>query len=1053
MRGLLVLLLVSASLAEAAPVPATAYQDLRWRMIGPFRGGRTRAAAGVTTRPNVFYMAQVDGGVWKTEDAGRTWRPIFDAQPTQSIGSIAVAPSDPDVIYVGSGEGLHRPDLSIGDGVYKSIDAGATWTHTGLADAQQIPRIVVDPRHPERVFAAVLGHPYGPSEQRGVFRSLDGGHSWQKVLYRDANTGASDIEIDPRNPDIVYAALWESRLGPTEDDNDFEGTGGGLFKSIDGGTTWKQLGKGLPANAAQFDLAIAPSQPSRLYVTVATTAKGHYASGEGNGLYRSDDAGASWTKITTAERPAMKIGGGDLMVPVVDPKDPDVVYVASIVAMVSRDGGKTWTWLRGAPGGDDYQNLWINPTDPRSFILVSDQGASVTVDGGATWSSWYNQPTAQLYRVGVSSDVPYRVCSGQQESGSVCIASRGADGAIGQREWRPVAAIEYGAVVPDPRDRDVVYGAGRNSVSRYRWSTGQVQDVSPIPVRGTYRTDRTQPLVFSPVQPSVLYYAANVVFETADGGQTWKTISPDLAHPDPGVPASVGTGWPQLAEPHDRPRGVIYALAPSHKTIATLWAGTDDGKLWVTRDRGAHWADITPPGVAPWSKVTQLEASHFDDATAYASISRLRVDDLHPYIYRTHDGGTSWTLIATGLPDDPVDAVREDPVRKGLLYASTERGVYVSFDDGARWQPLQQNLPRTSVRDLVVHGDDLIVATHGRGFWIMDDIALLRQLGDLARDALFKPAVAYRFPRSASSDTPSPPDEPTAENPPTGAIIDYYLARQASGPVTLEILDAKGVLVRRYASTDPPELTQAELAAQLIPAMWVRPHHPLATTAGMHRHVWDLRGERPLANAYEYPISAVPHDTPRTPEGPRALPSTYTARLVANGQTLTATFEVRLDPRVVLARGAVLQQHELEQRLATLLGRSSEDLLQARSVQEQLAKVAPRVPTEPAVTAVTSILDGAKDAPRGAARPATLRAVNATLAALYDQIQVDAAPTAAQLAEAAKVEKELAVLDRRWKQIVDGDLATLAAALRAAGLPAIRPELRPLLRPTHGDEE
>ncbi len=504
MRALCVPLVLAAvaSTADAAPVPASAYQELRWRDVGPFRGGRTRAVAGIAAQPNVYFMAPVDGGIWKTDDAGRTWRPIFDDQPTQSIGSLAVAPSDPNVIYAGSGEGLHRPDLSVGDGVYRSDDGGKTWRHLGLDDAQQIPQLAVDPKDPNRVFAAVLGHPYGPSEQRGVFRSLDGGKTWRNVLFTDANTGASDIAIDPLHPDVVYAAMWEERLGPSEDDNDYAGTHGGLYKSTDGGTTWTKLVRGLPADAVQLAIAVAPSQPSRVYVAVATTDRGEYASAKGNGLYRSDDAGATWAQITMDERPAMKIGGGDLMVPVVDPKHPDVVYVASIVAMRSRDGGKTWTWLRGAPGGDDYQNLWINPTDPSSFLLVSDQGATVTVNGGATWSSWYNQPTAQLYHVGVTADAIYKVCSGQQESGSVCIASRGNDGAIGYRDWHPVAASEYGYVTPDPRDPDIIYGAGRNHVSRYHVATGAVEDVTPIPVQRGHRVDlaRSQ-LIFSPLRP------------------------------------------------------------------------------------------------------------------------------------------------------------------------------------------------------------------------------------------------------------------------------------------------------------------------------------------------------------------------------------------------------------------------------------------------------------------------------------------------------------------------------------------------------------------------
>jgi photosystem II stability/assembly factor-like uncharacterized protein len=1051
LRLLLVFSLLSATGVAAAPasIPERSYQELHWRMIGPFRGGRTRAVAGVASQPAVFYMAQVNGGVWKTDDAGRTWRPIFDDQPTQSIGAIAVAPSNPNVIYVGSGEGLHRPDLSVGNGIYKSIDAGKTWKHVGLPDAQQIPQIVVDPRNPDRVFAAVLGHPYGPSEQRGVFRSLDGGKSWQRVLYKNPNVGASDVELDPRNPDIVYAGLWEERLGPWEDHNEYAGTGGGLFKSIDGGKSWRQLAGGLPTTGVQFDVAVSPSRPSRLYVTLATTEEGQYGTGKGNGFYRSDDAGATWTSVTTDERPMMKIGGGDLMVPVVDPKNPDIVYVASIVAMKSVDGGKTWTWLRGAPGGDDYQNLWINPQDPDTLLLVSDQGAVVTLNGGKTWSSWYNQPTAQLYHVGVTADVPYRVCSGQQESGSVCISSRGDDGAITSRDWRPVGVSEYGYAAPDPRNPDIVYGAGRNRVSRYQWSTGQVQDVTPIPVREGYRVERTQPIVFSPVQPGTLYYAANVVFQSTDAGQRWQPISPDLSHPKPGVPASVGVTAAADKEAGDR-RGAIYALAPSYRTASTIWAGTDDGKLWVTRDGGKRWADITPPGVTPWSKVTQLDASRFDDLTVYASVSRFRVDDLTPYIYRTHDGGKTWTLITTGLPPGPVDAVRADPIRKGLLYASTENAVWVSFDDGATWQSLQLNLPRTAARDLVVHGNDLIVATHGRGFWILDDVSPLRQLAAGQPDTLFRPAVAYRLPRSSYTDTPVPPDEPHAANPPAGAVIDYHLAQ--AGAVTLEVLDARGTLVRRYASSDGPELTPAELAGQLIPAYWVRPHRALPTTPGMHRWVWDLRGERPLAESYGYPINAVPSDTPRRPEGARVLPGRYTVRLTANGKVLSAPLEVRLDPRVKLPAAAIAQQHQLEARLADLVGKSAELLLQARSVTEQLAKLPKQPLADPLAVAVAAILTGPKQPAKPGAAP-TITAIVGKLGSLYSVSEVDAAPTAVQLGETAKAERELAALGKRWDAVKSGELARLNAALAVAHLPAIRPELRPLLHQGSGDEE
>jgi photosystem II stability/assembly factor-like uncharacterized protein len=1043
MRTLLIAALVVAFSADGfgAPIPTSTYQDLHWRMVGPYRGGRTRAAAGVASQPNVFYIAQVNGGVWKTDDYGRTWSPIFDSQPTQSIGAIAVAPSNPNVIYVGSGEGLHRPDQSIGNGMYKSTDAGRTWTHIGLRDAQSIPQIAVDPKNPNRVFAAVLGHPFGPNAERGLYRSLDGGKTWQKVLYRDADTGASDVEIDPQNPNVVYAALWQGRLGPWEDGNDYSGTNGGLFKSTDGGTTWKQLKAGLPPEAVQYDIAIAPSQPSRLYLAL-TTEPGDYASGKGQGLYRSDDAGATWTSVTTDERPLLRIGGGDLMVPVVDPKNPNVLYVASIVAMKSVDGGKTWTWLRGAPGGDDYQNLWVNPNDPNVFVLVSDQGANVTVNGGRTWSSWYNQPTAQLYHVGITADVPYQVCSGQQESGSVCIASRGNDGTIGHRDWHPVAASEYGYVTPDPRNPDIVFGAGRNEVSRFTRSTGRVQDVTPIPLRGKHRVERTQPLIFSPIQPNLLYYASEVLWSTTNGGDTWQQISGDLAHPKPGVPASVGAMAAKDPNAGDH-RGAIYAVAPSHKTTQTIWVGTDDGKVWITRNGGAKWNEITPTGLEPWSKVTQLDASHFDDTTVYASVSRFRVDDLTPLIFKTHDGGKTWTKIVTGLPASPVNAVREDPVRKGMLYATTETGVWISFDDGDSWQTLQMNLPATSIRDIVVHGDDLVVATHGRGFWILDGMTALRQVAANMPDTLFKPAVAFRMPRSLYPDTPVPPDEPYADNPPTGAIIDYYLAQP--GPVTLEILGEGGKPVRKFTSSDPPELTDAELAKQLVPAYWVQPRRTLAATAGMHRWVWDLRGDRPLAASYGYPISAAPHATPRTPEGPRVAPGTYTVRLVANGKTVTQSLDVRLDPRLKLTRAQATQLAQVERKVADLVTQAAQIALEARSAGEQLEAIkAPQLKAQAAQTLakLTLVANGPKDPPLTGEPPLTLRRTMSAASQLYRSIGVDAVPTAAQLAEIGRLERDVAAAVKAWTT-AKADLVQLNAALKAANLPEVKPELRP----------
>jgi len=1029
------------------------YQELRWRMIGPFRGGRTRAACGVAKQPNLFYIGQVDGGVWKSDDYGRSWMPVFDAELTQSIGAIAVAPSDPNIIYVSSGEGLHRPDLSVGDGIYRSDDAAKTWKHLGLIDGEQIPALAVNPHNPQIVFAAVLGHPYGPNPERGIFRSIDGGQSWQKVLYKDENTGGSDIEIDPSNPETLYASLWQETLGPWEDDNGYSGTGGGLFKSTDGGDTWRQLKQGLPQNLVQINVAIAASQPRRLYATLSTTEPGDYASGKGLGVYRSDDAGDSWYQVTTDPRPAMKIGGGDLPVPKVDPKNADVVYSASIVTMRSTDGGKTWTGIRGAPGGDDYQNLWINPDNPNIILLVSDQGAIVSVNGGQTWSSWYNQPTAQLYHVSVINTFPYRVCGAQQESGSVCISSRGNDGEITFRDWHPVGAIEYGYIAPDPFDPDVVYGAGRNEISRFHWATGQVQNVTPIPVRDhKYRTDRTEPILFSPVDPHVLYYATNVLFKTVDRGQSWQIISPDLTREHPSIPASLGTLATESKAKEQR--GAIYALAPSFKSIDTLWVGTDEGSIWVTRNGGKKWDNITPNAVTPWSKVTQMTASHFDDASAYASVSRFRIDDLRPYIYRTHDSGRTWQLITTGLPNNaPVDTVREDPVRRGLLFAGTENSVWISFDDGDHWQSLQLNLPHTSMRDLWIHNDDLIVATHGRSFWILDDITPLRQVTPViaASEAyLFRPALAYRVRRDTNTDTPLPPDEPAGNNPPDGAIIDYFLARPASGPISLGILDAKGQLVRQYSSTDQPELTLEQIKKQLIPLDWLREPHSLPASAGMHRWVWDLHCETPESTEHEYPISAVPHDTPRTPLGPLALPGQYTARLTVNGRSYTASFAVKIDPRVKASPADLEEQFRLQTRLSSDMTGSSMAVRQARSVHEQLQKLSEQ--TSGALNAsikelekrVSAILDGSENPPDGSSAKPSLNSVNGNINALYKSLDGgDAKPTRAQAGSSVEAEHDLALVMEQWEELRTTDLPTINRQLRDANLPEIHPEQKP----------
>jgi photosystem II stability/assembly factor-like uncharacterized protein len=891
-------LVLAASLASAESYDAKLFGEMRWREIGPYRGGRTRACSGVPSQPNVFYIGAVNGGVWKTNDYGRTWTPIFDDQPTGSIGAIAVAPSDPNIIYVGSGEGLQRPDLSVGDGIYKSTDAGKTWTHLGLRDGQQIPQITIDPRDPNRLFVAVLGHPYGPNEERGIFRSLDGGQTFEKVLYKDENTGGNAVELDPAQPDTVYAALWEARQGPWEN-GAWSGTAGGIFKSSDGGKNWRPLTKGLPQEGVvQANLAIAPSNPSRLFAAIATPRS--------TAIYRSDDAGENWLQATTDSRPAARIGGGDNPMLAVDPKNPDIVYSASVVTWKSTDAGKTWTGIRGAPGGDDYQKIWINPDNPNTILIVSDQGAIVTVNGGETWSSWYNQPTAQMYHAAADNAFPYRVCGGQQESGSACVASRGNDGEITFREWHPVGLEEYGYAAPDPLDADLVYGG---KLTRFNRRTGQVENIAPKAIRpADFRVLRTAPVLFSPIDPHVLYFAANTLWKTRDGGRTWQQISPDLSRKTWDVPANVGK-YRDTPTAKPSQRGVIYALAPSPLEINRIWAGTDDGLIHMTVDGGAHWKDVTPPALTPFAKVSILDAGHFDAQTAYAAVNTLRLDDMRPHILRTRDGGKTWTEIVNGIPGGaPVNVVREDPKRKGLLFAGTEREVYVSFDDGDHWQSLRLNMPATSMRDLIVKDDDLVVATHSRGFWILDDITPLRELTAQVADAgafLFRPQTAIRVRWDMNTDTPLPPDEPAGQNPPDGAIVDYTLGSSAAGTVTLEISDGAGHLVRRYSSDDPVEPIDPTLA---IPAYWVRPPHPLSNAPGMHRFLWDMHYQPVREGRPNYGMQAVVHDTAPANEAPWVLPGRYTVKLTANGQSYEQPLIVKMDPRVKTSAADLTQQ-------------------------------------------------------------------------------------------------------------------------------------------------
>jgi photosystem II stability/assembly factor-like uncharacterized protein len=1045
-RPLLLLSAAAASIALAASYDPKLFFEMRWRSIGPLRGGRTKSAAGIAEQPNVFYIGVCNGGVWKSNDYGRTWNPIFDDQPTGSIGAIAVAPSDPNIIYVGSGEGLQRPDLSTGDGIYKSTDAGKTWTHLGLRDGQQIPQIAVDSRNPDKLFVAVLGHPYGPNAERGLYRSTDGGQSFQKVLGKDENTGASEVQIDPSNPDIVYAALWEARQGPWEN-SAWSGPGGGMFKSTDGGATWRPLTQGIPSGADGFiqaNIAIARSNPKRLYASVATT--------NGIGIYRSDDAGEHWERATTDARPAGRIGGGDLSVPVVDPKNPDIVYVTSTVTWKSVDAGKTWTGLRGAPGGDDYQRMWINPNHPGIMLLVNDQGAIVSVNGGQTWSSWYNQPTAQMYHANADNGFPYRVCSGQQESGSACVSSRGDDGQITFREWHPVGVEEYGYAVPDPLDPNIIYGG---KVTRFDRRTGQVANVAPKPIRGPdYRTLRTAPVVFSQADPHLMFFASNTLWKTSSGGNSWQEISKDLTRKTWEIPASVGKYSDQPAAKPTQ-RGVIYTIAPSPLDVNRIWVGTDDGLIHTTADGGATWKDVTPPQVGPWMKVSIIDAGHSDALTAYAAINTLRIDDMRPHIFRTHDGGKTWTEIVKGIPDGaPVDAVREDPKKKGLLFAGTERQVFVSFDDGDNWQSLRLNMPASSVRDIIVHDDDLIAATHGRGFWILDDITPLRQIGDEVAAApayLYKPETAVRVRWNMNTDTPLPPDEPASKNPPDGAIIDYYLGAAASGPVTLEILDANGALVRRYASTDPEEPIDPMLA---VPTYWVRPPHSLPAAASMHRHTWDMR-YTPLPGGGGrggLPISAIVHDTVPVPNSIWVAPGRYTVKLTVDGKSYTQPLTVRIDPRVKTPALGLQQQFTLSKALYDDAISTQKALAQLRGVRAQLRQLRDRAqgPVADAIGTFDQKAQALEGAAGGGGRggggrgavpagPETLSSVTGSLTTLMKNHQgADVTPTTQMVAAVTDRRAALTKLMKRWVALKDADLTALNAQLKQANLPEVR---------------
>jgi len=920
------------------------FSGLSWRLIGPFRGGRAVAVSGVPGDSKTFYFGAVDGGVWKTTDAGLVWEPVFEGQAVASIGAIAVAPSDPQIIYVGTGESDIRSDLASGDGVYKSSDAGRTWHHIGLNDSRQISRIVVDPTNPDMVFVAALGHAYGPNAERGVYKSADGGTTWKRVLDKGPDIGVSDLAIASGNPRVLVAGTWNARRPPWSVYGPLKGPGGGLYRSHDGGESWVQLaGNGLPAGDwGRVGVALSPDG-RRIYALIEAGV---------SGLYRSDDGGDHWVMANDDQRLTARAWYFNSIT--VDPSDPNIVYMPNIALYRSDDAGKTVSVSRGAPGGDDYHQLWIDPKDSSRMILGTDQGTTLSLDGGKTWSSWYNQPTAQFYHVITNNNFPYMVYGAQQDSGSAGVPNRTDHFQITARDWITTSAAEGGYVAPDPNDPNILYESDAyGAVERYDLRTGLSQNISPwpfVPIASSptstpwsstadgsiadrkYRAPWTPMLIFSPVDRKTLYLGTQYVMTTTDGGLHWQRIGPDLTGAASTtqkvtVPASV-------ADARERGYGVIYAIAPSPLRKDQVWAGSDTGLIHLTQNGGKTWEDVTPKGLAAWSNVCMIEASHFDAGEAFAAIDRHELDDQAPFIYRTRDFGKSWQRIDKGIaPHSFLRAIREDPKKRGLLFAGTEFGVYVSFDDGDLWQPLQLNLPVTSVRDLQIHGDDLVTATHGRSFWILDDIEPLRQIDDrtfCSTACLFRPAAAIRVDNNSFAGTPLPPEEPAANNPPDGATLDYVLPAQAH-EVTLTIFDEHQQVVRRFSSTDQEAGKRPPMA---IAERWFPKPQRVEDTAGMHRFVWDLRwrnsGDKSVDEDEESLVA---------PSGPRVPPGIYQVKLTVDGKSFVQQLTVKMDPRSSASATLLSEQFRFGKEIFEQTLRARGALAELDSVKAHLSEL------------------------------------------------------------------------------------------------------------------
>jgi photosystem II stability/assembly factor-like uncharacterized protein len=1011
---------------------------MKWRQVGPFRGGRVLTVASIPGDPNTYYFGAVAGGIFKSVNGGLTWIPTFDHQSTSSIGAIAVADSDPNILYAGSGEACLRGNISYGDGVYKSTDAGLTWKNVGLKDTRHIGAVIIDPRNPDIVLVAALGHAWAPNSERGVFRTADGGKTWQKVLHKDDNTGAIDVVFDPRNSSVVYASLWQVRRQPWYFNSG--GPGSGLYKSVDGGLTWKQLqGNGLPGGIlGRIGIAVSGADSNRVYALIEAK--------EG-GLFRSNDAGNSWTRVNDDDRYRQRAWYFSHVF--ADPKQVDTVYVLNTGAFRSNDGGKTFELLP-APHGD-HHGLWIDPTNPQRLIDSNDGGVTISVDGGKTWTEQNNQPTAQFYHVAVDNHSPYRVYGAQQDNSTVAIASRSDDGVIARQDWYEVGGGESGYISPDPRDPEIVYAGSEGSIiSRYDHRTNQLTDVSPYPLDTSgngadalkYRFQWTEPLFVSAYDSNVLYSAGQNVLKSTDQGHSWSAISPDLTRDDKGKQKPSG-GDITLDITSIEYYDTVFALSESPLQKGMLWAGTDDGLIHLTRDDGKNWENVTPKNLPEWSMVSNIEASPHDAGTAYVAIDRHKLDDFSPFVYKTHDFGKTWTLINSGIPAGAyVRSVREDPKLKGLLYAGTETGVYFSSDDGAHWQSLQLNLPTTPIHDLAVKDNDLVAATHGRSFWILDDVSPLRQASSAitADDFhLYQPATATRlhFPDAVERR------RPVGDNPPKGAILYYYLKSKPADKeeITIEISDPQDKRVRRLTNVkeskqeQPPEWPDQEKPADLLPA-----------DAGMNRFAWDFRADPPV----QIPGAFYVGDPPR---GPLVVPGTYQVKLTVKGKTQNAPLNVTIDPRIqnqVTAADlqmqvelaykvrqdidslhrAVNQIRGLRTNLQTLekwvaAGSSNSEVIAAANALDQ--KISP---------AEASLIQGNMKSTEGNLGYPNM--LNEQYASFNDLIQsVDQPPTAQQLLVYEDLHRRLSAELAKWQQIQTTEVPALNDLMRKNGVPTL----------------